>query len=171
MATNKRRHVTNLHLWEHLTSLHLLSQYVGSTRRLWQNMCRQRPPLLCNADHLIKIKKIHNCPRPSVQFSRVLPRQRHLALLMSEKGIKALVFWGIQQWSINVLIYGLIKQQKGLSNKRHVASPESFSMQERLLHPPDILVTMNVDLMKLVLQMFVFYVGHIIYHFQDYKAW
>lgn len=58
-----------------------------------------------------------------------------------------------------------------LSNKRHLTAFNTLNIKERLLHLPDILITMNVDLMKLVLQMFIFYVGHIIYHFQDYKAW
>ena len=56
-----------------------------------------------------------------------------------------------------------------LSNKRHLAATETFNTKEGLLHPPDILIAMNVDLMKLVLQVFIFYIGHIIYHFQDYK--
>lgn len=58
-----------------------------------------------------------------------------------------------------------------LSSKRPWAVSETLNIEKSLLHPPDILITMNVDLMKLVLQMFIFYVGHIIYHFQDYKPW
>lgn len=59
-----------------------------------------------------------------------------------------------------------------LSSKRPWAVSETLNIKKSLLlHPPDILITMNVDLMKLVLQMFIFYIGHIIYHFQDYKPW
>lgn len=58
-----------------------------------------------------------------------------------------------------------------LSNERHLEASETLNIKENLLHPPDILITMNVDLMKLVLQMFIFHIGHIIYHFQDYKPW
>lgn len=58
-----------------------------------------------------------------------------------------------------------------LSDKNNLATSETLNITERLLHPPDILITMNVDLMELVLQMFIFYIGHIIYHFQDYKPW
>lgn len=58
-----------------------------------------------------------------------------------------------------------------LSNKRHFTASETLNIKEKLLHPPDILITMNVDLMKLMLQMFTFYSAHIIDHFQDYKPW
>lgn len=57
------------------------------------------------------------------------------------------------------------------SGKSNLATSETLNITERPLHPPDILITMDVDLMELVLQMFIFYIGHIIYHFQDYKPW
>lgn len=77
----------------------------------------------------------------------------------------------IKQVFTRFLIYGWIKQQKGNPQTRGLAASETLNITERLLHPPDILITMNVDLMELVLQMFIFYIGHIIYHFQDYKSW
>lgn len=57
------------------------------------------------------------------------------------------------------------------SDKSNFTTSETSNITERLLYPPDILITMNVDLMELVLQVFIFYIGHVIYHFQDYKPW
>lgn len=54
-------------------------------------------------------------------------------------------------------------------DKSNLATFVTLEITERLLHQPDILITMNVDLMELVLQMFIFHIGHVIDHFQDYK--
>lgn len=37
------------------------------------------------------------------------------------------------------------------SNKTYIAAVKLLNIKKRLLHPPDILIAMNVDLMKLVL--------------------
>jgi len=85
MTTKQRSHLTRLHLWEHLTSFHLTSQHVGSTRKLWQSMCPHagRAPLSVQPSPLNWSEKARKWSRPSVQFKCVLPWQKHPDILMS----------------------------------------------------------------------------------------
>lgn len=44
-------------------------------------------------------------------------------------------------------------------------------MTTKRVAPPDILIAVDVDSVKLMLEVFVLYICHVVDHFQNYKTW
>lgn len=133
MATKQRSHMTCLHLWEHLASLHLISEHMGSTRLLWHNMCPHADRALLSVQHrpLNWSEKYTNGPAPSVQFKWVLPWQRHPAILMSKESTTVLICSALKQGYANILFYEWIKQQKRNSQTKDTSRDLRHLMLKR----------------------------------------